>query len=76
MEVYMAHTGAKQSNQIFPKKKSKQRIKALERVWAYRQSILEERTDQPFETDVVDLIHQMREERDQELLKAIQNPPK
>ncbi len=68
----MATTVAEHSHQIFPNNKSKLRIKALERVRANRQSILEERAGQLIEADVVDLIHQMRDERDQELLNAIQ----
>jgi hypothetical protein len=49
------------------------RVKALERVRAHRQSILAERAGKPIEMDIVDLIHQIRDERDQEIANATQN---
>jgi len=49
------------------------RVKALARVREHRRAILEERAGKPIEMDVVELIHQIRDERDQEIANATQN---
>ncbi|MFZ5818542.1 MAG: ribbon-helix-helix protein, CopG family [Chloroflexota bacterium] len=49
------------------------RMKALETIREHRQAILRERGGKPIEIDMVELIHQMREERDSELLAAIES---
>lgn len=49
------------------------RLKALETIREHRQAILRERGGKPIEIDMVELIHQMREERDSELLAAIES---
>ena len=46
---------------------------ALERIDATRKAIYERRQGKPFETDVTEIIHQMREERDQQLMEEIVN---
>jgi hypothetical protein len=46
------------------------RLKALERIKQHREEMLRKNGGKPFEIDVVELIHQMREERDNELLAA------
>jgi hypothetical protein len=38
------------------------------RILAQAQAIQQRRSDQPFEADIDQIIHQMREERDQELI--------
>lgn len=45
----------------------------LERIEVNRKAIYERRQGQPFETDVTEIIHQMREERDQQLMEGIFN---
>jgi len=49
------------------------RLNALERIKRHREEMLRERGGKPFEIDVVELINQMREERDNELLTASDN---
>ncbi|MFZ5909693.1 MAG: ribbon-helix-helix protein, CopG family [Chloroflexota bacterium] len=49
------------------------RLKALETIREHRQAILRERGGKPIEIDMVELIHQMREERDSELRAAIES---
>jgi len=44
---------------------------ALERIDATRKAIYERRQGNPFETDVTEIIHQMREERDRQLMEEI-----
>ena len=43
---------------------------ALERIDATRKAIYERRQGNPFETDVTEIIHQMREERNQQLIEV------
>src|SRR5438309_9826898 len=42
----------------------KRHLEALERIRAFREAILAERGGQPIDIDVVEMINQMREERD------------
>ena len=49
------------------------RLNALERIKRHREEMLRERGGKPFEIDVVELINQMREERDNDLLTASDN---
>ncbi len=49
------------------------RLKALEKIKEHREAILRERGGKPIEIDAVELIHRMREERDNELLAAIES---
>lgn len=49
------------------------RLRALETIREHRQAILRERGGKPIEIDAVELIHRMREERDSELLAAIES---
>jgi predicted DNA-binding ribbon-helix-helix protein len=44
----------------------KRRLEALERIRAHREAILARRGGKPIEIDVVEMINQMREERDAE----------
>jgi len=46
---------------------------ALERIDATRKAIYERRQGNPFETDVTEIIHQMREERERQLMEEIVN---
>ena len=46
------------------------RLAALEIIRQHREEMLRENGGKPFEINVVELIHQMREERDNELLAA------
>jgi predicted DNA-binding protein len=46
------------------------RLKALERIKQHREELRRQNGGKPFEIDVVELIHQMREERNNELLAA------
>jgi predicted transcriptional regulator len=46
---------------------------ALEKIRQHREEMLHENGGKPFEIDVVELINQMREERDNELLTAIED---
>jgi hypothetical protein len=43
---------------------------ALERIDATRKAIYERRQGNPFETDVTEIIHQMREERNRQLIEV------
>ncbi|CCH96419.1 MAG: hypothetical protein PX481_03690 [Microcystis sp. M53603_WE2] len=43
---------------------------ALERIDATRKAIYERRQGKPFKTDVTEIIHQMREERDRQLMEV------
>jgi hypothetical protein len=52
---------------------ARQRLEALERIREHREAILVERGGQPIELDVVGLINQMREERDEHSLAIIQH---
>lgn len=47
------------------------RRKGLEKIRLHREQMLRENGGKPFEIDVVELINQMREERDNDLLSAI-----
>jgi predicted CopG family antitoxin len=47
------------------------RLEALERIRAHREAILARRGGKPIEIDVVEMINQMREERDAENLAII-----
>ncbi len=49
------------------------RLRGLEEINKFREKILSERGGKPIDIDVVELIHQMREERDNELLTAVQS---
>lgn len=49
------------------------RLQALETIRQHRHAILREHGGKPIEGDTVELIHRMREERDSELLAAIEN---
>lgn len=49
------------------------RRKALEKIKEHHEAILRERGGKPIDIDVVELIRQMREERDNELLGAIKD---
>ena len=49
------------------------RRNALEKIRQHREEMLRENGGKPFEIDVVELINQMREERDNELLTAIED---
>ncbi len=51
----------------------KRRLEALEQIKNHRQAILDRRGGKPLEIDVVDLINQIREERDGELTGVIQD---
>lgn len=51
----------------------KRRLEALERIRRHRQAILDRRGGKPLEIDVVELIDQMRDERDAELTRFIQD---
>lgn len=51
----------------------KRRLEALERIRRHRQAILDRRDGKPLEIDVVELIDQMRDERDAELTRFIQD---
>lgn len=47
------------------------RLKAVEKIKQHREEMLAERGGQPIEIDVVELINQVREERDNELFAAV-----
>jgi len=49
------------------------RLNALAKIRQHREAMLRERGGKPFEIDTVELIRQMREERDNELLAAREN---
>jgi predicted DNA-binding protein len=49
------------------------RMKALQKIKQHREEMLAKRGGIPIEIDVVELISQMREERDNELLAAVGN---
>lgn len=49
------------------------RLSVFERIREHREAILRERGGKPIEIDTVELIHQTREERDNELLAAIES---
>jgi predicted DNA-binding protein len=49
------------------------RRNALEKIRQHREEMLRENDGKPFEIDIVELINQMREERDNELLTAIED---
>ena len=51
----------------------KQRLEALEQIKSHRQAILDRRGGRPLETDAVELINQIRDERDGELTSVIHN---
>jgi CheY-like chemotaxis protein len=51
----------------------KRRLEALERIRRHRQAILDRRGRRPLEIDVVELINQIRDERDAELTGPIQD---
>jgi hypothetical protein len=44
------------------------RLATLERIQQHRQEILEERKGKPLDIDIVEMINQMREERDADIL--------
>jgi predicted CopG family antitoxin len=46
-------------------------LEGLERIREHREAILKERGGKPIDIDVVELINQMREERDAQILRAI-----
>ena len=46
-------------------------LEGLERIHEHREAILKERGGKPIDIDVVELINQMREERDAQILRAI-----
>ena len=46
-------------------------LEALERIKKHREAILARRGGKPFEMDAAEEIHRMREERDEEILRAI-----
>ena len=49
------------------------RLKAFEKIREHRAAILRDRGGEPIELDTVELVHQMREERDNELLAAVES---
>jgi len=51
----------------------KRRLEALEAIKSHRQAILDRWGGKPLEIDVVELISQMRDERDAELTRFIQD---
>jgi predicted CopG family antitoxin len=51
----------------------KQRLEALERIRRHRQTILDRRGGKPLEIDAVELINQIRDDRDGAIAGAIQN---
>ena len=46
-------------------------LEGLERIQEHRNKILERRGGQPIDIEVVELINQMREDRDAQILRAI-----
>ena len=50
---------------------TKRRLEALERIREHREAILQERGGKPIDIDFVEVINQMREERDAQILRAI-----
>lgn len=50
------------------------RLNALERIRENRNKILKRRGGKPIDIDVVELINQMREERDAHILAVVANP--
>jgi predicted CopG family antitoxin len=68
----MLHDQLKQRRQNATAER-KRRLEALERIKSHRQAILDRRGGNPLEIDVVELINQMRDERDAELTRFIQD---
>jgi len=64
-EMLQAQLLLRQHNAL---EQQRRHLEALERIRAHRQAIFEERGGRPLAPDTVDLINQMREERDAEII--------
>ena len=70
-EIVQKELDQRRVNEEDPSARKQRRLDALERIREHREAILRENGGKPLDINVVELINQMREERDAQILAAI-----